>query len=297
MATLTIITQNLNAYYWTHGGAKKDPLYEKFISEIEKDTNEKSPLYNFLEIIKTRYQEAYKANIYAFQEVGELINGRWSGITKTIIENEDRSSSNFAKEIWDETFPWTPFVSGFWNECDIEFAKKQIKIINFHSSPKYDLAIRYILLQRLSKIQEKNRLTILLGDFNAAFENQTDTIVIDNVKFLTGIKDFGFIECIDSKEFGGEPHYTYSGRKKLDHIFISKSLFNLLQEYNKNEPYAIKYIDKVNRIPPTQSSKTPTGRVGREDFDKQIEIEPFTDHSGIMLTITLPDPEPDYEQT
>lgn len=321
MAELTIVTQNLNGYYWTKGKRKYELLHEKLLKDIKdagsakkvnsngKETSESykkilEDIINkenvnseltvpeaFLEVVKERYIKSHKADIYAFQEVAKLNNGHWSNITETIIPSLPKNArdADCAEEIWYEAFPWNEFRSGYWDECDIEFAGKEIKIINFHSSPTYDLAIRYTLLKRLSNIQ--GRLTILLGDFNAAFRYQTqspeDNNIIEGEDFLKEItRKYKFIECIDSKEHKGNPHYTHFypdesnadekiKRNKLDHIFISKSLSRLLKK-----PYEIQYFDEVNYCPIALN----------EDGKEMDKDKAFTDHSGIMLTIELPDP-------
>lgn len=267
MVKLTIITQNLNGKI--NGKARKSKEDDlAIIKEIEQ-----------------KYKDAYMAepdidivakpniDIYAFQELHNSPTN--TNITYTIIASEQltkiESVSGRAEEIWDKAFPWAEFVSGYWDECDVKFAGEQIKIINFHSSCRYDLAIRYTLLKRLSEIYW--RYTILLGDFNAAFCSQTAKPIEENEEFLKRIKTFGFRECTDQEE-NDKPHYTRFDRK-LDHIFISDSLFELLRDSNpeidKEKPYNIIYIDKVNLNHPSHLKAA------------------FTDHSGIMLTIELPD--------
>lgn len=278
MAKLTIVTQNL------------DGKIDYKLGESRQKTDS-----NIIEAIEGKYGKAGMSkedlnniNIYAVQELSKFRNK----ITRTIVRppfNKDIKDADCAEEIWYKAFPWNEFRGGYWDECDIELARETIKIINFHSSPLYDLAIRYTLLKRLYDIQD--RLTILLGDFNAAFRNQ---IKIENVKdggvikgsveegviegedFLKEItRKYGFIECEDLGELKGEPHYTHTHKNekdnelkhnKLDHIFISKSLYRLLQK-----EYKITYIDEVNRDKHPKSAAA------------------FTDHSGIMLTIELPD--------
>lgn len=158
-------------------------------------------------------------------------------------------------------------------------------------------------------------MTILLGDFNAAFLYQTEDHDSSNfegadfLKEITGI--YRFVECTAKEECDDAleriPHYTYSkdglGRK-YDHIFISKSLFKLLKEYNGEKPYEIGYIDEVNLNPPKQLKKEkPAGKEAFTGEETPIGEEPispdpyaFTDHSGIKLTIELPDPETDSKQ-
>lgn len=328
MATLTIITQNLDGYYWTYGKRNSERLYEKILldinsgrsagkknkvwqvkdeslyeefrkemKEVEMSNPDLSEKEIFLEVIKKRYMEddEAKADIYAFQEVSKLNNRHWSNITETIVKNpqfkKNTRDADCAEEIWYKAFPWNEFRSGYWDECDVEFAGNKIKIINFHSGPRYDLAIRYTLLKRLSEIQDRE--TILLGDFNAAFRYQTqpeqDESIIEGEDFLKEItRKYRFIECKNSDEHKGKVQYThfyYDTSKaektdkisnKLDHIFISKSLFRKLQK-----PYIIEYIHKVRR-----------------DYDLQQNEsdKAFTDHSGIKLTIWLPDPEADSKQ-
>lgn len=291
MAKLTIITQNLNQYWNKEDTLKSLEDVKKRYKKADVDVNDVD-IFTLLalEIIKKKYNAVNvgDADIYAFQEL--CTEGTRSFSTNTIVKKrfckDTRISgcSAKAKEIWDNAFPWSEFLSGYWDECDIKFAEKRIKIINVHCSPRWEYmyAIRYTLLKRLSEMQG-NGLTILLGDFNAAFRNQTEVtkkeILNDNEKFLKEITEkYGFIECTSAKEKEGKPQYTYylkrkkNGKdekegKKVDHIFISKSLSDLLEA-----PYEIEYIDEVNR--------------GLSE-----SAAAFTDHSGIKLTIELPDPE------
>lgn len=307
MAALTIITQNLNQYQGKGDTLKSLEDIKKRYKKADVDVDDVD-IYTLLalEVIKKKYKDVGvdDVDIYAFQELRK--EGTQSFSTNTIVKKrfckDTRVSGCSAKEkeIWDKAFPWSEFLSGYWDECDIKYAGKRIKIINVHCSPRWEYmyAIRYTLLKRLSEIQE-NGLTILLGDFNAAFRNQTEVkkeaILTDNEKFLNEITEkYGFIECTSTEEEAGKLQYTYylkkkkNGQeekegKKVDHIFLSKSLFNLLKKYkpDKEKPYVINYIDEVNRDFSSQPSKA------------------FTDHSGIMLTIELPDKKEDAgsEQT
>lgn len=299
MATLTIITQNLDG----NGRGKKlkgknlESLKKKIKEDIDKSnfikdqpeakkSVDKAPGIEDLkltisECIKENYMDKYgKEIIYAFQELGNKEEGarKTSYITRTIVPecyHKDTGVSGRAEEIWDEVFPWAEFVSGYWDECDIQFAGKKIKIINFHSSPKHDLGIRYTLLRRISEIP-KNRLVILLGDFNAAFLGQMNKKYknfIRNKDFLEKITNYGFRECLSDEESADTQHHTHSVGK-VDHIFISESWFNLRWDSNPekdNKPYTIEYIDEFNI-----KSKSPLKTA-------------FTNHSGIKLTINLPD--------
>lgn len=81
-----------------------------------------------------------------------------------------------------------------------------------------------------------NNNVIVLGDFNAVFDFQSE-----NHRYLESLtKTYGYIELC-SKEESMELHYTYLDSKnhckKLDHIFVSQTLFNQLKEYK------ITYID------------------------------------------------------
>lgn len=262
MAELTIITQNLNGY--NYRGLFKEKLD-----------------WTIWKRMIDRYMKEHEADIYAFQEFYETESST-SFNAKTIVKPpfcegmKGMNVSGRAEEIWDETFPWAEFRSGYWDERDIKFAGETIKIINFHSSPTYDLGIRYILLKRLSEV--KGRFTIVLGDFNAAFLGQMankEKKFIRSAMFLEKITNSGFRECLEQETENGL-HHTHS-YGKIDHIFISESLFNLLRDSNpekdKEKPYEITYIHEVRRNHPSKSK------------------DAFTNHSGIKLTIWLPDPE------
>ena len=322
MAKLKIITQNLGAYYciteidkinrknkstMTDEDSVEDVKSKiiKYVSEknfleavgkgILEDTDFKKAKvlsdvkkvilkYIYEYTIKV-YKKTNKAKIYAFQELpleNSLCFTAETIVTKSL--RKDMNVSSRAEEIWDKAFPWLEFRGAYLDERDIRFAGEKIKIINVHLSPTYDSELRYTLLKRLSEVPEK-KLTILLGDFNAAFDYQTEYKITENNEFLKKIEKFGFIECTASDEYGCDKdknkkkYYTYlyvsdkkTEKKKLDHIFMSESLFTLLQKSNPQTPYEIKYIEKVNRNFSSQPDKA------------------FTDHSGILLTINLPDP-------
>ncbi len=193
--TLTIITQNLN---WRLGEG-----------DIEKYTKE------------------YPADVYAFQEFNVGTH-----ITVFVTKNEDKydweNDSERAEEIWDDAFPWIEFRSGYWAEKDIKFAGKEIKVINFHSSPKYSYAIRSILLKRLKEVNCKYKYVILLGDFNASFEGNDESFA-----FLNCIEKNGFKECLSDE--GAEPtytyaYYTYEKKEKEKTIEIKKSMTTFLYQ-------------------------------------------------------------------
>ncbi|MDU5740144.1 MAG: hypothetical protein E6Z84_05220 [Clostridium sp.] len=155
-------------------------------------------------------------------------------------------------------------------EKHIVFDNKEIIILNFHSSLKYSTELRYVLLKRLDELNDEN--VILLGDFNAAFKYQSESIVPENHKFLSILTNerYKFSELYSIEENEENPHYTFklestNKQKKLDHIFVSQSLFE--KKFN----YQIDYIDEVNRN--FKGKKT----------NKEIS----TDHSGIKLTFSF----------
>ena len=113
---LTIISQNLNG-----------KLTEKTVKE---------------------YEQEEKADIYAFQE----LKRKRCNITDTKAVNMPMKDLLQAEQIWTDAFPWLEFKSGYWKESSIAFAKKEIRIINFHSSPRYSFPLRYTLLKRLKRI-------------------------------------------------------------------------------------------------------------------------------------------------
>lgn len=210
-----------------------------------------------------KYTDLFEADIYAFQELKE---GRCN-ITDFVINYKVESKSNVgAKTIWDKAFPWISFKSGYWQEVDFSFNGKNIKVINFHCSPTYSTNLRYVLLNRLEDVDVKNKFVILLGDFNAAFKEQSENCVLNNHEFLILVKKKGYIEIV-KKDENKNPHYTFvdkkNKKKKLDHIFISDKLGKLS---NENWKFVIEYIDEVN----TSFSTTEKA---------------FTDHSGIKLSI------------
>lgn len=206
------------------------------------------------------YMNLYEADIYAFQELktGHL------AITK-ILNKESQDyiieykGNDRVHELSLEYFPWWEFRSGYWMEEHILYQNKKISLINIHISPYYSTFLRFLLLKRLEDLENQN--VILVGDFNAAFDYQSENSVPDNHAYLGYlIKTYGYFELC-SKEENVKPHYTYFDQKKngkkLDHIFVSQTLFDQLKDYQ------ITYIDEV-----TQNSI-------------------HTDHSGIQFIFRI----------
>lgn len=206
------------------------------------------------------YMKEYEADIYAFQE----LKSNYSGITEILnTESPDYTvidkGNDYAHSLSSKFFPWWDFRSGYWMEEYILYQNKKIIIINIHISPSYSTYLRFLLLRRLEELENKN--VILLGDFNAAFDFQSENRVSENHRYLECLtKIYGYVELC-SKEENEKPHYTYQDAKnhwkKLDHIFVSQPLFNQLKEYQ------ITYIDEV----------------------RSHHI--YTDHSGIQLTLRI----------
>lgn len=135
------------------------------------------------------YYNENQADIYAFQEIPKTGPGRPFHTIFTLAPNSkyDEIQSNFvAQNIWDEAFPWIEFKGGYWMEKELEFDNEYILIINYHGSLRYDIQLRYVLLKRLLDSNLNNKPVILLGDFNASFNHQTQyaTINTENDKFL-----------------------------------------------------------------------------------------------------------------
>lgn len=208
-----------------------------------------------------KYMCQYQADIYAFQESK---TGR-SAITE--IRNKESqdyiieyNGNDRVHELSLEYFPWWEFRSGYWMEEHILYQNKKIILINIHISPYYSTFLRFLLLKRLEDLEKKN--VILLGDFNAAFDYQSENSVPENHAYLDYLtKTYDYVELC-SKEENVRAHYTYFDQKnnhwkKLDHIFVSKTLFEQLKEYQ------ITYIDEV------------------------CQNSIHTDHSGIQLTFRI----------
>lgn len=225
---------------------------------------------NFTYKTISAYLKKYDADIYAFQE---LLHNR-CGITD-IIGNQEKpkyeiyySGNSFEENLTEKLFPWIEFKSGYFMERHIVFQKVKIVIINFHSSLRYSKELRCVLLQRLKELEKDN--VILLGDFNAAFNHQTENKIDENDEFLNIVtnKKYCYIELNSKNEDASNPHYTFVKNnefKKLDHIFVSESLFKRL------ENVAVEYFDEVNR--------------NFKEYDKEGGIS--TDHSGIKLTFSV----------
>lgn len=269
---LNIISQNFNGYI---GKKTKEERLE--INEKNKKT-------------VTNYLKKYDVDIIAGQELPAHINeekfmksnnldgsfdgqaeGKSDFFTGFYMSNKnyvgELISDKKISEIWDELFEYCPsvpsFRSGFWCEKWIEFCGKRIRIINIHVSLRHDIAIRFSFLKYISPIN--NEYTIILGDFNAAKNEQTEEHIQANDIFLKKIEGKNYYELISEEESKTRKgHYTfYTSKKgrKLDHIFVSKVFY---KKFN----YEIEYIDEVSNTHP----------------DYESSESAFTDHSGIKVS-------------
>lgn len=177
-----------------------------------------------------------------------------------------------AEKLWKKYFPWTEFRSGYLSESSIRFGNKKIIILNVHISTRYTDNLKLVILQRLRQLKKKR--VILVGDFNAAFENQTDTPVEENNNYLSCIIKENYVELIDESEKNSSPHYTFAIenkkswlKKKLDHVFVSNKLF-----YDENLSIKIQYIDETN--------------INCEHLGYVKDSKNFSDHTGIKIYIS-----------
>lgn len=216
------------------------------------------------------YKKNYPAEIYAFQEYPDWGRGRTFFTAFDIRGEVCTETVEETKKIWQEHFPWQEFTQRFWCETSIVFENREIYLINLHIS-SYTDQLRLLLLKRLEQL--KGQMVILMGDFNAAFDSQTENSVRSNEIFLQMIVDRKYAEVMGKGETREKPHYTYiqdnkktgyKSRKKLDHIFISEKL------REKGWKISMEYIDEVNI------------NWKGEDGDKS---KAFTDHSGLKLTL------------
>lgn len=236
------------------------------------------------------YKNKVQAHIYAFEEVKRENN---SGITDIHLLDEDNNTtitiekdSTEVEQSWNKvfnkthTYPWFEFRSGYLKEAELTYRDKKIKIINIHLSPNknYNEQLRYVLTKRLYDLEKKNnKYVLLLGDFNTSEYHQTikpNTWAQSTYHTITDI--FGFKELFAKNEDLENPHYTFwkYKKQKIDHIFVSDELFELLEEWT----YCVEYIDEVNR----------NNKKLKNDISSNIKkwgLPPITDHSGILLTI------------
>lgn len=117
-------------------------------------------------------------------------------------------------------------------------------MINIHISLSYSTYLRFLLLQRLDELRGKN--VILLGDFNAAFDYQSQNYVPENDRYLKYlVTEYQYIELLSQGE-EENPQYTFidkkNNSKKLDHIFVSKTLYNIIKN-----TYTLRYIGEVKQ--------------------------------------------------
>jgi len=221
---LTIVTQNLNGKYDDH------TIKENYLNKINEDRKMKPNIYAFQKFKRQTCSKKvssltdFKVNLSANEKVSAVGNER-------------------AEALWDEAFPWIEFKSEYWKELnlsidEISIDTEEIIIINIYLSPTYEIALKNILLKRLAEL--KGKKVILLGDFNAVFENQTQNSIKENTEFFKLICNEGFKELPLTENQKGECYtYRYNREhKKLGHIFVSKNFAH----YIINTP-EIEYID------------------------------------------------------
>lgn len=229
-------------------------------------------------ILPGDYIKKYDADYYAFQEYPDY-SGRGRTFYTTIVnaQNQDISKNNYDEinNVWNMFFPWTKMPFRYWSETKIEVKGKEIFLINVHISTSYAEPLRLILLQRLKQLKDKR--VILMGDFNAAFTNQTELVIKENSEFLSMIIKSGYVELLGKDETDANPHYTFAIedkkkkrwiRKKLDHVFVSK-----VMKDNVEIDTSIEYLDSTNM-----------------NFDKIFSDVGFkndgiSDHTGIRINV------------
>lgn len=201
-------------------------------------------------ILPYDYMTKYKADYYAFQEYPDYGRGRTFYTTIINSEKQDISKNNYDEiiNVWNTFFQWTKMPFRYWSETKIEFKGKDIFLINVHMSTSYTEPLRLILLQRLKQL--KGKRVILMGDFNAAFTNQTELVIEENSKFLSMIIKSGYVELLGKDETNENPHYTFAIedkkkkcwiRKKLDHVFVSEVMSDDVEVDT-----SIEYLDSTN---------------------------------------------------
>lgn len=198
---------------------------ERIITIITQNVNRKVDDENVnKEIDNMNSKLTTSADIYAFQEFSRNNCGiaEFNAISNMKKFEIFSIGNSRMKELWERDFPWINFKSGYWKEMEVEIKGTYIYIINVHMSCTYSLALRYLLLRRLDELEGKN--VILLGDFNAAFNSQTEKTIEENHKFLCEIIRKGYIEC----EPEGGKKYTFEDenglKKRIDHVFVSLNL-------------------------------------------------------------------------
>ena len=163
----------------------------------------------------------------------------------------------------------------YWSETKIEFKGKDIIVINVHLSSSYAEPLRLILLQRLKQLKKKR--VILMGDFNAAFTNQTELVIKENSEFLSMIIKSGYVELLGNDETDANPHYTFAIedkkkkcwiRKKLDHVFVSE-----VMKDDVEIDTSIEYLDSTNM------------NVDKIFRDGGFKNDRISDHTGIRINV------------
>ncbi|MBX4268450.1 endonuclease/exonuclease/phosphatase family protein [Clostridium estertheticum] len=184
---------------------------------------------------------------------------------------ENKIKEKIWNKLYNKTFKYDnsvneEFRDGLWAEIVYTYKGKEIRLVNIHIPVKENhLIFRLTLLEYLKELKEE--YTIVLGDFNAAKNNDTVNSNESNQNFLKAIEDLGYKELRseEEKEIGHYTHFEKNGGRKLDHIFVSSSF--------EEKKCTVSFIDDVN--------------FDREQIEtkSKYEYEYFTDHSGIIVEV------------
>ncbi len=116
-----------------------------------------------------------------------------------------------------------------------------------------------------------------MGDFNAAFTNQTELVIKENSEFLSMIIKSGYVELLGKDETDANPHYTCAIedkkkrcwiRKKLDHVFVSE-----VMKDDVEIDTSIEYLDSTNM------------NVDKIFSDVGFKNDGISDHTGIRINV------------
>lgn len=239
MKEITIASLNLNGETWNLNNkmlrvSKKLLNADLIIKEMTKSTQQglgnilNSRLYDIIAVQELVYFYEYHNDIKeciesnGYKLIEPLISGRTHFTVGFIIKNELERHI-----ISDEKDVVTKRETNRFSTLKIRNGNVVLDIINVHIKEGKNTPVFIYEYLKKSNINEESQC-VLVGDFNSYSKQQNSKKSKSNNDLIKNIKDLNFTEC------GYDNDYTFISngkKKKLDHIFISKGIKEIKQEY------------------------------------------------------------------
>lgn len=174
-----------------------------------------------------KLMKEYSAELYSFQECKYGLHGHDRINTVNYYNSGYQKNSEVYKNIWNHYFSWLEYPENYIaeNEISLDFSSFiliNVHLVGFYSGKRYPLMLT--LLERLEKVDLKNKNVILLGDFNAqnVGNNTENKCLVEGSEYLNKIRTKGFIELFMEGE--KSPINTYFDKNnngfRYDHVFV-----------------------------------------------------------------------------